>query len=39
MTYDYCTCTGERAESLVKQLLYNSKLGSACPLPFDEAKL
>ncbi|NP_001148525.1 Endoplasmic reticulum oxidoreductin-1 [Zea mays] len=28
-----------KTESLVKQLLYNSKLRSACPLPFDEAKL
>ncbi|NP_001170065.1 Endoplasmic reticulum oxidoreductin-1 [Zea mays] len=28
-----------KTESLVKQLLYNSQLRSACPLPFDEAKL
>ncbi|KAL6636960.1 hypothetical protein ACP70R_024532 [Stipagrostis hirtigluma subsp. patula] len=28
-----------KTQSLVKQLLYNPKLRSACPLPFDEAKL
>ncbi|XP_051178508.1 endoplasmic reticulum oxidoreductin-2 isoform X1 [Lolium perenne] len=28
-----------KTQSLVKQLLYNEKLRSACPLPFDEAKL
>lgn len=28
-----------RAQSLVKELLYNPKLQAACPLPFDEAKL
>ncbi|XP_057549961.1 endoplasmic reticulum oxidoreductin-1 [Amaranthus tricolor] len=28
-----------KTQSLLKQLLYNSKLRSACPLPFDEAKL
>lgn len=28
-----------RAQSLVRQVLYNQKLQAACPLPFDEAKL
>ncbi|KAG8364818.1 hypothetical protein BUALT_Bualt18G0038200 [Buddleja alternifolia] len=28
-----------KAQSLVRQLLYNPKLQAACPLPFDEAKL
>lgn len=28
-----------KAQSLMKQLLYNQKLRAACPLPFDEAKL
>ncbi|CAN0911508.1 Endoplasmic reticulum oxidoreductin-1 [Linum grandiflorum] len=28
-----------KAHSLIKQLLYNTKLEAACPLPFDEAKL
>ncbi|KAL6543341.1 Endoplasmic reticulum oxidoreductin-1 [Orobanche hederae] len=28
-----------KAQSLMRQLLYNPKLQSACPLPFDEAKL
>lgn len=28
-----------KAQSLVRQLLYNPKLRAACPLPFDEAKL
>ncbi|KAJ8510304.1 hypothetical protein OPV22_000738 [Ensete ventricosum] len=28
-----------KTESLVRQLLYNNKLLSACPVPFDEAKL
>ncbi|KQJ84105.1 hypothetical protein BRADI_5g18740v3 [Brachypodium distachyon] len=28
-----------KTQSLVKQLLYNHKLRSTCPLPFDEAKL
>ncbi|XP_015583960.1 endoplasmic reticulum oxidoreductin-1 [Ricinus communis] len=28
-----------RTHSLMRQLLYNSKLQAACPLPFDEAKL
>lgn len=28
-----------KTQSLLKQLLYNPKLGAACPLPFDEAKL
>ncbi|XP_052179108.1 endoplasmic reticulum oxidoreductin-1 [Diospyros lotus] len=28
-----------KAQSLMRQLLYNSKLRAACPLPFDEAKL
>ncbi|XP_012850538.1 PREDICTED: endoplasmic reticulum oxidoreductin-1-like [Erythranthe guttata] len=28
-----------KAQSLMKQLLYNPKLQAACPLPFDEAKL
>ncbi|XP_022146611.1 endoplasmic reticulum oxidoreductin-1-like [Momordica charantia] len=28
-----------KTQSLMKQLLFNSKLRAACPLPFDEAKL
>ena len=28
-----------KAQSLMRQLLYNPKLQAACPLPFDEAKL
>lgn len=28
-----------KAQSLVRQILYNPKLRAACPLPFDEAKL
>jgi ERO1-like protein alpha len=28
-----------KTQSLVKQMLYNPKLRTACPLPFDEAKL
>ncbi|KAL5736759.1 hypothetical protein ACOSP7_031246 [Xanthoceras sorbifolium] len=28
-----------KTQSLIKQLLYNPKLQTACPLPFDEAKL
>ncbi|CAN1302375.1 Endoplasmic reticulum oxidoreductin-1 [Linum perenne] len=28
-----------KTHSLIKQLLYNTKLEAACPLPFDEAKL
>ncbi|XP_047334202.1 endoplasmic reticulum oxidoreductin-1-like [Impatiens glandulifera] len=28
-----------KAQSLLRQLLYNSKLEASCPLPFDEAKL
>ncbi|XP_027064166.1 endoplasmic reticulum oxidoreductin-1 isoform X2 [Coffea arabica] len=28
-----------KAQSLIRQLLYNPKLQAACPLPFDEAKL
>ncbi|KAK6132564.1 hypothetical protein DH2020_033666 [Rehmannia glutinosa] len=28
-----------RAQSLMRQMLYNPKLQAACPLPFDEAKL
>ncbi|KAJ7947332.1 endoplasmic reticulum oxidoreductin-1-like [Quillaja saponaria] len=28
-----------KTQSLMRQLLYNPKLQSACPLPFDEAKL
>lgn len=28
-----------KAQSLVRQVLYNPKLRAACPLPFDEAKL
>lgn len=28
-----------KAQSLIRQLLYNEKLKAACPLPFDEAKL
>lgn len=28
-----------KTKILVKRLLYNPKLQSACPLPFDEAKL
>ncbi|KAL8505615.1 hypothetical protein ACS0TY_016746 [Phlomoides rotata] len=28
-----------KAQSLMRQLLYNPKLQTACPLPFDEAKL
>jgi len=28
-----------KTQSLVKQLLYHPKLRSACPKPFDEAKL
>ncbi|KAL3636950.1 Endoplasmic reticulum oxidoreductin-1 [Castilleja foliolosa] len=28
-----------KAQSLMRQLLYNPKLQSACPLPFDEAKM
>lgn len=28
-----------KAQSLIRQLLYNQKLQAACPLPFDEAKL
>ncbi|XP_073026908.1 endoplasmic reticulum oxidoreductin-1-like isoform X1 [Primulina eburnea] len=28
-----------KAESLMRQLVYNPKLQAACPLPFDEAKL
>ncbi|ERN01240.1 endoplasmic reticulum oxidoreductin-1 [Amborella trichopoda] len=28
-----------RTQSLVRQLVYNPKLESACPVPFDEAKL
>ncbi|CAK9321220.1 unnamed protein product [Citrullus colocynthis] len=28
-----------KTQSLMKQLLFNSKLQAACPLPFDEAKL
>lgn len=28
-----------KTHSLMRQLLYNPKLQSACPIPFDEAKL
>ena len=28
-----------KAQSLIRQLLYNPKLQAACPVPFDEAKL
>ncbi|KAI4300046.1 hypothetical protein L6164_033464 [Bauhinia variegata] len=28
-----------KAQSLMRQVLYNSKLQAACPVPFDEAKL
>ena len=28
-----------KTQSLVRQLVYNPKLQTACPLPFDEAKL
>ncbi|KAI3457573.1 hypothetical protein Pfo_014236 [Paulownia fortunei] len=28
-----------KAQSLIRQLLYNPKLQAACPLPFDEAKM
>lgn len=39
---DYDTGNPEedlKTQSLVRQLVYNQKLQSACPLPFDEARL